>query len=530
MTQLLDDVLDRLTALPEAERQSVIGEAMEQTKHMRFVPLPGPQTDAYLSEADVLLYGGQAGGGKSYLVTGLAQNHRSSIIFRRDSTQTDGLVKAGKAIFADSARFNGTDKEWSRADGWSLKLAGMQLADDWMKHAGRERDLIEFDEAGEFLRQQVSSMLAWLRGPAGQKCRMVLASNPPRSADGYWLKEWFAPWLDLHHPLPATPGELRWAVMVDGSPTWVDGPDDVLIEGEMVKPLSFTFIPAALADNPFRDTAEYRAKLQSLEEPLRSQLLRGDFEAGMVDGADQAIPTEWVKLAMERWKPQIPAGIPMCAIGVDVASGGADQTVLAVRHDGWFAPLEAVPGVKTPAGSDVAGLVLSKRRDQAQVIIDLGGGWGGDALRHLVENIGSESVTPYMGVKVSTWRTKDNLIRLKNVRTAAYWRFREALDPYQPGGSPIALPPDRELLADLTAATYKTISERGGMAHALEAKDVLTARLGRSPDKGDAVVMSWFSGAKAVTDAKEWQKRDIGTPGGRAPRVVMGHQSQRRRR
>jgi hypothetical protein len=62
---LLDDVLDRLKALPPDERQSVIDTAMEQTKAMRFVPLPGPQTQAYLSKADVLLYGGQAGGGKS---------------------------------------------------------------------------------------------------------------------------------------------------------------------------------------------------------------------------------------------------------------------------------------------------------------------------------------------------------------------------------------------------------------------------------------------------------------------------------
>lgn len=528
MASLLDDVLDRLKALPEDQYQDVAGTALEHTAEMRFVPLPGPQTDAYLSDADVLLYGGQAGGGKSYLLTGLAQIHRSTIIFRRDSTQTDGLVRAGKSIYGESARFNGTDKEWNGPDGWSLKLAGMQLADDWMKHAGRERDLIEFDEAGEFLRPQVSSMLAWLRGPAGQRCRMVLGSNPPRSADGYWLKEWFAPWLDLHYPDPAEPGELRWAVMIDGAPMWVDGPDEVEIEGEWVKPLSFTFIPAALEDNPFRNTPEYRAKLQSLEEPLRSQLLKGDFEAGMEDDAWQAIPTEWVKLAMERWTAQAPVGVPQCAIGVDVAQGGMDQTVMAIRHDGWYAPLIAVPGSQTPGGSDVAGHVLAKRHDDAKVIVDLGGGWGGDALKHLTAN-GVDALA-YMGVKVSNRRTRDNQMRFKNVRTEAYWKFREALDPTQPGGSPIRLPNDRELLADLTAPSYSTVSDRGGMALQLVAKDKLVKDLGRSPDKGDAVVMAWYSGPKAVTDLAEWRKRDVGLPRGRTPQVIMGRAAAQKAR
>lgn len=527
----LDDVLERLRGLPEDQRQSVIDTALEQTRDMRFVPLPGPQTEAYLSEADVLLYGGQAGGGKSYLLMGLAsQEHTRSIIFRRESSQTDGLEEAGKQIVGDTARFNGTEKEWSWSNGRSLKLAGMKEPGDWAKHAGRERDLIGYDEAGEFQRDQVASLFAWNRGPSGQKCRIVLASNPPRSADGFWMTEWFAPWLDIQHHDPARPGELRWGVMLNGEIDWKDGPGSSLYPGEPEprQHLSFTFIPAALADNPFRNTPEYRAKLNSLPEPLRSQLLYGDFTAGAEDSQNQSIPTDWVKQAMSRWRPQPPVGVPMCAIGVDVAQGGTDQTVMAMRHDGWYAPLQAVPGAETPSGTDVAGRVLSRRHDGAKVIVDLGGGWGGDALKHLTANIGPENVTGYMGVKVSVRRTRDNQLRFKNIRTEAYWRFREALDPYQQGGSPIALPDDRELLADLTAPTYRTVSERGGMAIALESKEDLVKRLGRSPDKGDAVVMAWFSGAKAVTDLNEWKKRDIGRPSGRAPKAILGRPAARR--
>jgi hypothetical protein len=530
---LLDDVLSRLGELPSDERERVKAMAAEATKGMKFVPLPGPQTDAYLSEADVLLYGGQSSGGKSFLLVGLAQEHKRSIIFRRESSQTDGLEAAGKDIFGSDG-FNGQDTEWNWPDGRSLKLAGMKEPGDWNKHAGRERDLIGYDEAGEFLRAQVGSLLAWNRGPEGQRARIVLASNPPRSADGYWMQEWFAPWLDVNHPLRTGPGELRWAVMDNDSltPVWVDGPGMHDFYGEMRSALSFTFIPAALSDNPYRDTAEYRAKIDSLPEPLRSQLKYGDFSAGVSDELNQCVPTEWVKEAQRRWKPQPIPGVPMCAMGVDVAQGGTDNSVVAYRYDDWFAPLYIVPGSQTPGGADVAGMVLSRRLDGAKVIVDLGGGWGGDALRHLSSNIGLENAVGYMGVKESVRRTRDNQLRFANVRTEAYWTLREALDPTQPGGATMALPDDKELLADLTAPTFETKSGKGGMVIHLEPKEKLVKRLGRSPDKGDAVVMCWWAGARAVTDATQWRQaiQRAASSDGYVPKVLVGHEAKRRRR
>ncbi len=519
----LAEVLEALNRLPADEQQAITKLATEATRDMRFVPLPGPQTSAYLSMADVLLYGGSAGSGKSFLTVGLAsQEHTRSIIFRRESSQTDGLQEAGRQIIGDSAKFNGTDLEWSWPDGRSLKLAGMQLVGDWNKHAGRERDLMAFDEAGEFLEAQVSSLMAWNRGPEGQRCRIVFASNPPRSSDGAWMVKWFAPWLDRQHPTPAAPGELRYAVMVKGSPEWVDGPGEHIINGETYTALSFTFIPASLRDNPFRDTAEYRARLQSLPEPLRSQLLYGKFDAGAEDDPWQAIPTAWVQAAVERWQPTAPVGIPMCAIGVDVAQGGSDKTVLARRHDGWFQPLIVEAGEKTPGGTDVAALVMKHRFDGAKVVIDVGGGWGGDAHGHLMRN--QVDSIPYMGVKKSMARTADKQLTFKNVRTEAYWRFREALNPDQRGGSPIALPDDKQLLADLTAPHYTVVAN--GIE--IEPKDKLVKRLGRSPDRGDAVVMAWWGGARMSTDWQNWpasQGRNMGQP-----RVQVGRQPLTSRR
>jgi hypothetical protein len=224
-------------------------------------------------------------------------------------------------------------------------------------------------------------------------------------------------------------------VEVDGS-----GPHD--IDGRQVYARSRTFIPAKLSDNPdlARD-GEYERMLNSLPKELRDAYRDGKFRATLQDEPDQTIPTEWIMAAMSRWTETPPIGVPMCAIGVDVAQGGTDNTVLAPRHDSWFSKLIIVPGKETPGGTDVAGLVTAKRRDGAKVIIDIGGGWGGDAYAHLKAN--EIDVDSYMGVKTTTAKTATGNLGFANVRTEAYWRLREALNPDQPGGSRMALPNDQ---------------------------------------------------------------------------------------
>jgi hypothetical protein len=105
-------------------------------------------------------------------------------------------------------------------------------------------------------------------------------------------------------------------------------------------------------------------------------------------------------------------------------------------------------------------------------------------------------------------KTKDGSLAFANKRAEVWWKFREALDPDQPDGSAIALPADPELRADLCAPTWK-LSARGIL---LESKDGssgfgnLRQRLGRSPGKGDAVVMAWSEGnAAAVSRHNAWK-------------------------
>ena len=105
----LDEMITRLSGLPPEEVDKLTAEARSSHKGMKWIPNPGPQTDAYLSDADVLLYGGQPGGGKSNLGLGLAFNeHKRALIMRRQYGDLDRLVEDALKIHGSRAGFNGS--------------------------------------------------------------------------------------------------------------------------------------------------------------------------------------------------------------------------------------------------------------------------------------------------------------------------------------------------------------------------------------------------------------------------------------
>src|SRR4051812_33564304 len=103
----LDELMAKLAEMPAESKAAFEKHILERTSSLTWFPNPGPQTDAYFSEADITLYGGQAGGGKTQLSLGLAiQKHYRAIIFRREGSQTDGLEAEGKKIIGDTASYN----------------------------------------------------------------------------------------------------------------------------------------------------------------------------------------------------------------------------------------------------------------------------------------------------------------------------------------------------------------------------------------------------------------------------------------
>jgi hypothetical protein len=312
--------------------------------------------------------------------------------------------------------------------------------------------------------------------------------NPPTTVEGRWVVEFFGPWLNPNHPNPAKVGELRWYTTDPdtGKDMECAGPEPFILHGEEVVPVSRTFIPAKVEDNPYYMKTGYKRILQAMPEPLRSQMLLGDFTAGIEDDPWQVCPTAWVEAAMARWSEPSKKGL-MTMVGVDPSRGGSDETVIAQRYGAWFDKIQAHPGKTVPDGPTCAGLVLGSIRNKAPVNVDVIG-IGSSVYDHL------KTIHPRTrGINVSV-REKEatdvtGMFRFANLRAEMYWRVRESLDPQYDTG--LALPPNDKLKADLTAITWKLMA--GGVI-AMESKDDIKLRIGRSTDYGDAVALTFLRG------------------------------------
>ena len=500
----LHDLIAKISAQPQKEQLALLAQVKKMIGPRRWVPNKGPQTQAYLSDADVLLYGGEPGGGKTQLLLGLAFNeHRESMIFRRQYADLDRIIRDALKIHGSREGFNGSPPPKLRlSDDRIISFRAANRVGEEQGTMGDGRDFLGIDEATHFAKTQIQFLMGWVRtDKPGQRTRTVLATNPPLAAEGLWVIEMFAPWLDPQFPKPAKPGELRWVISdEDGNDRWVDGSDPVEINGKLMHPKSRTYIPASVKDNPYYVDSGYERELDAMPEPFRS-ILMGGFRTAFVDAHNQCIPTKWVQAAQAKWTPTPPKGVPCCSIGVDASGGGADPMVIAARWDGWYDELIEIPGKEIPierAGAWCAGQIVSYRADNAPVVIDLGGGYGASMYEHLKAN--RVETHGYKGAEGTIRRSRDAKFKFTNKRSAAYWLFREALDPGQPGGSPIILPNHPRLLSDLTAPTFEVVPQ--GIK--VEPKEKVCERLGRSTDYGDAVVMAWFEGPRETTSAIEW--------------------------
>lgn len=238
---------------------------------------------------------------------------------------------------------------------------------------------------------------------------------------------------------------------------------------------------AKTSDNPFvhADFASNLAKVYVGN--FARQELEGLFVAE--DDSSYVIPESWAVAAMDRWKPDGHAGEPLDALGCDIAHGGSDRTILAPRRRHWFGQLLCYEGSQTPSGAAAAMKIMEAIAGypHAMVMID-SIGYGASAFEACAQKgLNAYGINFGAGTRA---RDKTGLLSFRNLRAFSYWSFRELLDPAN--GFNIAIPPDRELLAELCAAKW---SSPGGVV-LIESKDELKKRLKRSPDKADALILS----------------------------------------
>ncbi|WP_197737296.1 terminase large subunit domain-containing protein [Aquicella siphonis] len=428
-----------------------------------------------------MFYGGSAGAGKSFLLLLLARyQHTRSIIFRREYPQLKGIEEESYKLFSDIGRYNHSEKVWRLNDGRYIEFGAVQLEKDKEKYQGRAHSLKCFDEITHFSKSQFQFLIGWTRSTdPNERCRIVCTGNPPTSAEGDWVIDYWAPWLDEKYPNPAAPGELRWFTTLDGRDVEVASGEPFLHNGTWIKPLSRTFIPGKVDDNPYLANTNYKANLQALPRELREKMLEGRFTSSREDHAQQVIPSAWVQAAQARWRERPKPNMPMTCMGVDVARGGDDRTVLTPRYGNYFGEQHVYPGTATPDGPAVAALVLERIEYCTFINIDVIG-CGSSAYDSLKAM--QVKVYPLNSAAGTEGRDKNDMFGFYNKRAEWWWRLREALDPEN--GEELALPPSRELLSDLTAPRWQ-MSLRGVQ---IEKKEDIIKRIGRSPDLGDSLV------------------------------------------
>ena len=215
---------------------------------------------------------------------------------RRQYTDLGALIEDCLEKYGTRLGYSGAAPARLRGKGFLIEFGAAKLPGDEEHWKGQPHDFLGIDEASQWNEEQIRFLMGWVRSTKpGQRCRTILATNPPhRPTEGQYLKVMFGPWLDPNHKLyPAKPGQLLWYIRsADGSEDiWVDGPDPVQVGDRVVTPISRTFIPAALDDNPFLKghpvppAAGRRARAAALRDPRRQldDLLRGRPLAGHPD-------------------------------------------------------------------------------------------------------------------------------------------------------------------------------------------------------------------------------------------------------
>lgn len=390
-------------------------------------PQPGPQTAFLASPADIVIYGGAAGGGKSYALLLEPLRHINNpdfggVIFRRtfkQVTNEGGLwdesmklypLAGGKPMLGDlSWRFVRPGS--NSGDGATISFAHLNAETTVLEFQGSQIPFIGFDELTHFSKAQFFYMLSRNRSDSGVKGYVRATTNP--DADS-WVAKFIQWWWDPEtgYAIPERSGVIRWFVHLNDELTWGDSQQELLDRfshlkdekgGRLIGPdevKSLTFVAAKLEDNPLMlaKNPGYRGSLLAQGTVEMERLLRGNWK---VKRAGKLFKREWFEIV-----DALPATVTRFARGWDLAAteieDGKDPDFTAgVRMGrcsatGLFYVTNAVRGQYSPLKSEQL-IVNTASQDRAassgtvqRLPIDPGAGgkaWTGSLIRALAGHI-----------------------------------------------------------------------------------------------------------------------------------------------
>lgn len=279
-----------LTLSKFTEKQvSVIMELLTNKNFL--APQPTSQEVFLNVQADIVLYGGAAGSGKTHALLMDALSHIDdpdfyAVYFRQNTTQLEGgLWPAAKKLYG---KFGGVPLENKKTitfpSGARIKFAYMELEKHSIGHQGVEYSAIYWDEFTHFSWEQVSYLMTRMRSASEGDSYMKCSMNPDKT---HFVFDWVSPFLDKDgYPDPLKCGKIRWYVIKDGVMCGSWERDDIIEQYPLDIPQTYTFCSGTIDDNPILDFLEpkYRGRLEN-NTPVNVARLRYGNWLAMPEGS-----------------------------------------------------------------------------------------------------------------------------------------------------------------------------------------------------------------------------------------------------
>lgn len=265
----------------------------------------GPQEQFISSTANIAIFGGASGGGKSYgLLLEPLRHYKNSkfgaVIFRRTTSQVrneGGLWDEATSLYSQiGAQFRESALEVVFKTGMHVKFAHLEYDKDVYSWQGSQIPFIGFDELTHFTEKQFFYMLSRNRSMSGVPGYIRATTNPSSSS---WVRKFIDWWInkDTGFPIKDRAGVLRYFVRQDDEIVWADSKEELVTKfGDGAMPKSVTFIPSSIFDNKIlmEKDPTYLASLKALARVERMQLLEGNWNVEA--GAGMYFKRDWFEI------------------------------------------------------------------------------------------------------------------------------------------------------------------------------------------------------------------------------------------